>query len=84
MDIKKVDLQLKYILVAAGQEDLGHREVGPIHLIKYVYFADLAFAEKQGGETFTGAPRGFEQSFRCRGTLSDSFNKEKEGGYEGP
>ena len=42
MDIKKVDLLLKYILAAAGQEDPGHREVGPIHLIKYVYSADLA------------------------------------------
>jgi hypothetical protein len=42
MDINKVELLLKYILVAAGQEDLGNREVGPIHLIKYVYLADLA------------------------------------------
>jgi hypothetical protein len=84
MDINKVDLLLKYILAATGQEDFGNREVGPIHLVKYVYLADLAFAEKHGGETFTGAPRGFKESFRCRGTLSDSFNKEKEGGYEGP
>jgi hypothetical protein len=28
MDIKKVDLPLKYILAAAGQEDFGNREVG--------------------------------------------------------
>jgi hypothetical protein len=42
MDINKVELLLKYILVAAGQDDLGNREVGPIHLIKYVYLADLA------------------------------------------
>ncbi|MGA3085722.1 MAG: hypothetical protein ABSE95_13150 [Thermodesulfobacteriota bacterium] len=56
MDIKKVDLLLKYILAAAGQEDYGNREVGPIHLVKYVYLADLAFAEKHGGETFTGTP----------------------------
>jgi hypothetical protein len=33
MDIKKVDLLLKYILAAAGQEDYGNREVRPIHLI---------------------------------------------------
>jgi hypothetical protein len=45
---------LKYILAAAGQEDYGNREVGPIHLINYVYLADLAFAERHGGETFTG------------------------------
>ncbi len=56
MDIKKVNLLLKYILVAAGQEGYGSREVGPIHLIKYVYLADLTFAEKHGGETFTGIP----------------------------
>jgi len=42
MDIKRVDLLLKYILAAAGQEDPGNREVGPIHLVKYVYLADLA------------------------------------------
>jgi len=29
MDINKVDLLLKYILAAAGQEDYGNREVGP-------------------------------------------------------
>jgi hypothetical protein len=28
MNINKVDLVVKYILAAAGQEDLGHREVG--------------------------------------------------------
>jgi hypothetical protein len=55
MDIKRVDLLLKYILAAAGQEDPGNREVGPIHLIKYVYLADLIFAEKHGGDTYTGA-----------------------------
>ena len=55
MDIKKVDLLLKYILPAAGQEDFGNQEVGPIHLIKYVYLADLAFAERHRGGTFAGA-----------------------------
>ncbi len=56
MDNNKVDLLLKYILAAEGQEDYGNREVGPIHLVKYVYLADLAFAEKHSGETFTGIP----------------------------
>ncbi|TRZ53424.1 DUF4065 domain-containing protein [bacterium] len=54
MDTKKIDLILKYILAAAGQEDPGNQEVGPIHLVKYVYLADLAFAEIHGGATFTG------------------------------
>ena len=48
MEINKVDLLLKYILASSGQEDYGNREVGPIYLIKYVYSADLAFAEKHG------------------------------------
>ncbi len=34
MDINKVDLLLKYILAAAGQEDYGNREVGLIYLVK--------------------------------------------------
>ncbi len=55
MDTEKVDLILKYVLVAAGQEDVGNQELGPIHLVKYVYLADLSFAEAHGGETLTGA-----------------------------
>jgi hypothetical protein len=50
MDINRVDLLIKYIFAAAGQEDYAYREVRPIHLVKYVYCADLAFAEKHGGE----------------------------------
>jgi hypothetical protein len=55
MDTVKVDLILKYVLAAAGQEDVGNQELGPIHLVKYVYLADLSFAEAHGGETLTGA-----------------------------
>jgi hypothetical protein len=47
---------LKYILAAAGQEDPGQCEVGPIHLIKYVYLADLIFAEKHGGKPSPARP----------------------------
>ncbi len=54
MDINKVDLVLKYILAALGQEHYGNREVGPIHLVKYVYLSDLVFAEKYDGETDHG------------------------------
>jgi hypothetical protein len=49
MNINKVDLVLKYILATAGQEDYGNREVGPIHLIKYVYLADLAVGGRTKG-----------------------------------
>lgn len=54
MDINRIDLVLKYVLAAAGQEDPGNQEVGPIHLIKYVYLGDLAYAEAHEGRTFTG------------------------------
>jgi len=44
------------VAVASNGDDLRRRELGPIHLIKYVYLADLAYAESQGGVTFTGIP----------------------------
>ncbi len=52
----KVDLVLQYALLLAGQEDdFIDRDLGPIHLIKYVYVADLAHARHHQGATFTGA-----------------------------
>lgn len=54
-NITKIDRVLQFILTAAGQEDdFRDRELGPIHLIKYLYLADLAYAEEHGGETYTG------------------------------
>ncbi len=50
----RIDQLIRYALAAASQEDFGNRELGPIHLIKYVYLADLAFAETNAGQTFTG------------------------------
>lgn len=56
-DPARVDALLQFVLgVAACEDDSRDRELGPIHLIKYVYLADLAYAERHGGETFTGAP----------------------------
>lgn len=55
MDADRVDLLLKYILAVAGRQDRENRELGPIHLVKYVYLADLAHAERHAGETFTAA-----------------------------
>lgn len=52
----RVDLLLKFSLAAAGREDYESRELGPIHLVKLVYIADLAHASAHRGETFTGAP----------------------------
>jgi hypothetical protein len=54
MDTRRADLVIQYALAIAGQEDRDRRELGPIHLLKYVYLADLAFAQDEG-KTFTGA-----------------------------
>lgn len=55
MNVDRVDKTLQYALLVAGEEDeFFDRQLGPIHLIKYVYLADLAYAENNNGETFTG------------------------------
>ena len=39
---------LRYaVAVASGEDDFRRRELGPIHLIKYLYLADLAHAFAQ-------------------------------------
>jgi hypothetical protein len=48
-----IDQLLQFILLTAGQEDFPDRELGPIHLMKYLYLADLAYAERNNGETYT-------------------------------
>lgn len=56
MDSSKVDKIIQFALLVAGEEDdFRDRQLGPIHLIKYVYLADLAYAKHHDGETFTGA-----------------------------
>lgn len=56
LDHRRVDLLLQYTLVRAAQEDdWRDRELGPIHLLKYAYLADCAYAERHEGQTFTGA-----------------------------
>ncbi|HEC99585.1 MAG TPA: hypothetical protein ENN18_04295 [Proteobacteria bacterium] len=58
MNQKRVDLLIQYVLAVAAQGwgDYGDREIGPIHIIKYVYLTDLAYATKHDGETYTGIP----------------------------
>jgi hypothetical protein len=54
-DSSHVDLLLQYVLLVAGEENKHiDRQLGPIHLIKYVYLADLAYARRNEGNTFTG------------------------------
>jgi hypothetical protein len=56
MNQQRVDTIIRYALArAAHGETPWSRELGPIHLLKYVYLADVAFAERNGGQSFTGA-----------------------------
>ena len=54
MDTAKIDTLLQYILAVAAENDFGERELGPIHLIKYLYLADLDYASRHQGKTYTG------------------------------
>jgi hypothetical protein len=56
-DQQRIDQIIIFSLLEADQEDdPWDRELGPIHLVKYVYLADLAYSEYHNGETFTRAP----------------------------
>jgi|WetSurMetagenome_2_1015567.scaffolds.fasta_scaffold09881_4 hypothetical protein len=55
IDTGKIDLLIQYALLVAGEEDdYFDRQLGPIHIIKYVYLADLSFAKRNEGKSFTG------------------------------
>jgi hypothetical protein len=57
MELPRVETIMQLALLCAGEaEDWQERDLGPIHLLKYVYLADLAYAERHAGTTFTGAP----------------------------
>ncbi len=54
-DLSRVDLLLQYALLVSGEQDeFLDRQLGPIHLIKYVYLADLFHARQHDGSTYTG------------------------------
>jgi hypothetical protein len=56
MDQLRCDKVIQFALLEAGrQDDFTERDLGLIHLLKYVYLADLEHAERRNGETFTGA-----------------------------
>ncbi|WP_163340234.1 hypothetical protein [Desulfopila sp. IMCC35008] len=45
---------IQYVLLCARQDDDHWRwELGPIHLLKFAYLADLLFAKRNNGKTFT-------------------------------
>ncbi len=51
----KIHQIMQYALLVAGQSDDWHeRTLSPIHLIKYLYLADMDHAKFNDGETFTG------------------------------
>jgi len=55
VDPDRIDQVIQFALLAAGRNDEPfERELGPIHLTKYVYLGDLANAEHRQGVTFTG------------------------------
>jgi len=54
-DLNKIRQIMQYALLVAGQNDDPYeRQLGPIHLVKYVYLADMEYAEYHEGQTFTG------------------------------
>ncbi|MCK1859649.1 hypothetical protein MXE00_14905, partial [Legionella pneumophila] len=60
LNTENVDLIIQYSILAAGDEDeYLDRQLGPIHIIKYVYLADLYYAKFNTGQTFTGADWSF-------------------------
>ena len=53
-DQRRLNNLIQYSLLRAGEEDVyASRRLGPIHIIKYIYLADLYYSEKHG-VTFTG------------------------------
>lgn len=57
MNTKRVHIIFQFALATAKlNDDWRSRDLGAIHLIKYAYLADLAYAKAHDGQTYTGAP----------------------------
>jgi hypothetical protein len=55
MNSNKVERLIQLALIVASEEDdFSSRQLGAIHLIKYVYLADLAYAERKQGQSYIG------------------------------
>ncbi len=71
----RIDLMLQYALLVAGENDDNFdRQLGPIHLLKYVYLADFFHAQKNEGATYTG----INWQFYKFGPWSQSVNERIE------
>lgn len=56
-EVLSIDKVYRYTLaLAARADDYRQRALGTIHLLKYAYLADLAYAKANGGATYTGTP----------------------------
>ena len=54
-DRSRLDAIYQYTVAAAAvAEDFRQRQLGPIHLLKYAYLADLAYASRHDGGTYSG------------------------------
>lgn len=57
MELEKIDRIIQLIITIAGEEDDKYdRELGAIHIVKYLYLADLEYAKNNNGNIFTGIP----------------------------
>lgn len=55
LDPTRLDRLFQYaVAIAAQSEDYKQRELGPIHILKYAYLADLAHASRHDGATYSG------------------------------
>lgn len=53
MNAEQTDLLIQYALAAAAEEEFPNNSLRAVHLLKYVYLADLAHAARHG-QTITG------------------------------
>jgi hypothetical protein len=53
MNKEKLEKLIGYILLVAAQRDPEDRDLGAIHILKYVYIADLEYAKYNNGITYT-------------------------------
>lgn len=54
-EARRIDQVYQYALArAARADDFRARQLGAIHLLKYAYLVDLAFAKRNDGATYTG------------------------------
>lgn len=76
MDTNRIDSLMIYILTTAGElEEFRERELGRLHIIKYIYLADLGYAERNDGQTWTG----IEWEFYRFGPWSNELYKYMQG-----